>query len=153
MEIISMFVKLDEKDMAILEVLQKDCSKSKKWIAKKLSLPLTTVHNRIAKLEKEGIISAYKAQLDWKKLGYDISAFIQITVEYDTKNYSQEDTAKSIRALHGVESVSIVAGTTDIIAKVRTQNTEALNDFLLNHLRKIEGIDKTTSIVVLKEFQ
>lgn len=152
MEIISMFAKLDGKDMAILELLQKDCSKGKKWIAKKLSLPLTTVHNRIAKLEREGIISGYNARLDYKKLGYDVAAYVQITVEYETKDYSQEDTAKKIRSLPGVDSVSIVAGTTDIIAKVRTKDTDALNDFLLNHLRKIEGIDKTTSIVVLKEF-
>jgi len=152
MDNISMLGKLDGKDFAILELLQKDCSKSKKKIAKKLALPLTTVHNRIAKLEREGIISAYRAKVDWKKLGYDVSAFVQITVNYPNKDYSQEDTARKIRALHGVESACIVAGTTDIIAKVRTKNTDDLNDFLLNHLRKVSGIDKTTSIVVLKEF-
>src|SRR3989338_610799 len=152
MENISMFKALDGKDIAILELLQKDSSKSMKWIAKKLALPLTTVHNRIAKLERDGIISGYNARLDYKKLGYDVSAYVQLTVDYATRDFSQVDAAKKIRALHGVDSVCIVAGTTDIIVKVRAKDTDGLNDFLLNHLRKIEGIDKTTSIVVLKEF-
>ena len=153
MEIISiMEARIDEKDAAILGLLEQDSSKSKKWIAKRLGIPLTTVHNRVAKLEKAGVITGYRAKIDKKKIGYDIGAYVSIGVEYITKDYSQEETARKIMLLEGVESVAIVAGTTDIIAKVRAKNSEDLNDFLLKHLRKIPGIDKTTTTVMLKEF-
>lgn len=151
MEIISMKFKLDDKDSAILELLQKDSSKTKKQLARRLGLPLTTVHNRIARLQAQGVIIGYRARVDQKKLGYDVSAFIHITVDYKTPNYSQEQTARRIRLLPGVESVAIVAGASDIIAKVRCRATADLNDFLLHHLRKMPGIDKTTTIVVLQE--
>lgn len=143
---------LDEKDILILDILRNDASKTKKQIAKKLNLPLTTVHNRISKLEKEGVISGYRAIVDSKKLGLDVSAFINISVSYGSWDYSQTETAKKIRSLEGVESVAIVAGGTDMVAKVRKKNTDALNDFVVNHLRKIPGIDKTTTMIILSEF-
>lgn len=144
--------RLDDKDKAIIELLEKDCSKSKKQIARRLGIPLTTVHNRIAKLEKAGVICAYRAKIDKRKIGYGIGAYINISVEYETKDYSQEETAKKIRQLEGVEYVAIVTGTTDIIAKVQARDTDGLNDFLTRHLRKVPGVDKTTTLVVLKEF-
>jgi len=144
---------LDEKDNQILSLLLKDSSTSKKQISKLLNLPLTTVHNRISKMEKEKIIQGYTAKPDYKKLGYSISAFINITINYSTKGYSQEETAKKISNLSGVESVCIVAGTYDLMAKVRKKDTDDLNDFILNHLRKIPGIDKTTTVVILKEYE
>jgi len=152
MEYISMS-NLDEKDNQILSLLLKDSSTSKKQISKLLNLPLTTVHNRISKMEKEKIIQGYTAKPDYKKLGYSISAFINITINYSTKGYSQEETAKKISNLSGVESVCIVAGTYDLMAKVRKKDTDDLNDFILNHLRKIPGIDKTTTVVILKEYE
>ena len=153
MENISIMGKIDEKDLEILRELERDCSQTKKKIARKLGLPLTTVHNRVAKLEKEKIISSYRAKIDYRKLGFGISAFVQIIVDYPSKDYSQEDAARKIRALPGVEAAAIVAGGTDIIAKVRAKDTDGLNDFLLKHLRKIAGVDKTTTLVVLKEFE
>ena len=144
---------LDEKDLLILDILRADASKTKKWIAKKLNLPLTTVHNRVMKLEKEGVIMGYRAVVDSKRLGLDVSAFISITVNYGSWDYSQTETAKKIRGLEGVESVAIVAGGTDIVAKVRKKNTAELNDFVVNRLRKIPGISQTTTMVILSEFE
>lgn len=143
---------IDARDRLILELLQQDCSQTSRQIAKRLNVPITTAHNRIVRLETKGVITGYRANVDWKKLGFDITALINITVNYTGKDYSQEDTARRIRGLPGVESVAIVTGTTDMVAKVRKKNTDDLNNFLINHLRKIPGIDKTTTFVVLKEF-
>ncbi|VVB56806.1 putative HTH-type transcriptional regulator [uncultured archaeon] len=144
--------KLDEKDIQILDILRTDASKTKKQIAKRLNLPLTTVHNRIRKMERAGVITGYKAAIDAKRLGLDVSAYISISVQYAGWDYSQTDTAKKIRSLEGVESVAIVAGGTDIVAKVRKKNTQELNDFVVNRLRKIPGVNQTTTMVILSEF-
>ena len=143
---------IDGKDSEILALLQKDSSLAKKRIARKLGMPLTTVHNRILKMEKNGIVKGYHASVDWKKLGFGLAAIIGITVKYESRDYSQGDTAKRIKALPGVEWVGIMAGTTDIMAKVRKKDSDDLNDFLINHLRKVQGVDKTTTFVVLREF-
>ena len=141
----------DEKDEAILELLQADSSKTKKQIAHLLRIPLTTVHNRISKMEKAGVIRSYNAQIDWKKLGYDISAFIQIKVVYPTASFSQEEMAQKLKRLPGVQSVSIVAGTTDLMMKLRLRDTAALNDFTHHHLRKVAGVGETTTHIILKD--
>lgn len=142
----------DSKDLQILNLLIADSSVTKKKIAKTLNLPLTTVHNRISKMQKNGTITGFAAKPDYKKLGYSISAFINITINYSNKAYSQEETAKKISKLEGVDSVCIVAGNYDLIAKVRKKDTDDLNNFIINHLRKIPGIDKTTTVVILKEY-
>lgn len=144
---------LDGKDEEILELLRTDASMPKKKIARRLALPLTTVHNRIMKMRKEGVITGYTVLCDWKKLGYGITAFISVSVDYGVKDFSQGDAARRIRALPGVEYAAIVTGTTDIMVKVREKDTDALNRFLLERLRKVPGIDKTTTLVVLKEFE
>ena len=73
---------LDKKDLAILEILKHNSNLSTQNIAKKTNIPITTVHNRIKKLEKEGIIKEYSVVLDNKKIGKPIAAYILITVDY-----------------------------------------------------------------------
>ena len=148
-----MIMKIDEKDHEILELLEKDASLTKKQIAKKLSLPLTTVHNRISKLEKEKVILGYKAKIDKKKLGLSLPAYVGITVKYLSPNYSQEKLAQEIAKCPEVEEVSIMAGETDIIAKVRVKDADSLNDFLIKRLRILPSVDKTNTMVVIKEIK
>jgi Lrp/AsnC family transcriptional regulator for asnA, asnC and gidA len=63
----------------------------------------------------------------------------------------QEDVAKEIKALPGVESVELLTGGTDILAKVRVKDVDELNNFIIRQLRKIEGVDKTQTMVVLSK--
>lgn len=144
---------IDEKDISILDILRKDSSISKKSIAKRLNLPLTTVHNRIQKLKKQKIIKSCRADVDWKKLGYNIFAYVHIEIKYGEKNYSQMDTAKKIKSLSLVDEVCIVAGSTDLVVKLRSKTTEDLNNFIINKLRKIEGVDKTRTFVILEQIE
>jgi len=118
-------------------------------------MPITTIHNRIKKLEKLGIIGGYTLKLDYNKLGKPINAHILVTVTYNLpsgKKIQQEDVAKEIRKLEGVERVDIVTGITDIIVDVRMETIEELNDFVIKKLRNVEGVDKTQTIIVLDSF-
>ena len=144
---------LNEKDLKILDVLKRNAKLSTQQISKKTLIPITTVHNRIKKLEKEGIIKGYTILLDNKKMGKYITAFILINVVYNipNKKINQEDLAKELKKFEVVEEVNILAGGSDIIIKVRTKDIEELNDFIIKRLRNIEGIDKTQTMIVLKE--
>lgn len=144
----------DEKDKKLLELLAKNCKLTTKELSRKTGMPITTVHNRIKKLEEDGIIKGYIALYDYKKLGKMIQAFVQINVSYTHPNggkFSQEDLAKHIATLPSVEECFIMTGTSDILIRVSTKDVEELNDLVINRLRNMDGIQNTVTAIVLKE--
>ncbi len=149
-------VKLDEKDWKLLEILARDCKLSTFEISKKTGMPITTVHNRIKRLEAAGVITGYAAQIDKKKLGKGVVAYILVTVTYHPtpgKTVSQVELAKRLDNFEEVEEAAIVAGGTDIVLKVRVDDIDALNRFVITKLRSIEGIENTQTLIALQSFQ
>jgi len=145
---------MDNKDEKILELLRENSKLTTHQISKKTLIPITTVHNRIKKLEKEGIIKKYTVEFDNKKLGKNLAAFIHITVDYKLLKeikISQQDLAKKIKQNDSVEEAAMVTGLTDIIIKVRVKDIDELDYFVTKHLRNIEGIEKTQTMVILNE--
>lgn len=145
---------LDEKDLHVLEELRQNAKRTTSQISKRINIPITTVHNRIKKLEKLGIIKHYTVEVDHAKLGKPISAYIMVSVVYMLPSgikLSQEDVAKHIKGIAGVESVEIMTGETDLLVKIRIKDIEELNDFVIRKLRKVEGVDKTRTMIVLSE--
>ncbi len=141
----------DEIDFKILAELEENSGQTRKQIAKTLHLPLTTVHNRIEKMEKNGVIRSYQAVVNRKKLGKEVAAYIDITVDYLTPNFSQQEIARKIASLKDVEEVAIVTGTTDLRIKAYFSSTQEMNEFVTGKLRGIAGIDKTNTTVILQE--
>lgn len=143
---------LDEKDLKILDVLKQNSKLTTQQIAKRVNIPITTIHNRIKKLEKLGVIKGYTLVLDYKKLGRPILGYVLVTA-FSTlptgKRLSQDAIAKEIKKLSGVEEVNIVTGGTDILVKVRVKDIDELNNFLIKKLRRIDGVDKTQTMIVL----
>jgi len=77
---------IDEKDSKILEVLVENSNLSTHKISKKTLIPVTTVNNRIKKLKELGVIKKYTIEIDKKKLGYNLSAYILVTISLDELN-------------------------------------------------------------------
>ena len=145
---------LNEKDQQILTVLKDNAKLTTSQISKLIRIPITTIHNRIKKLEKEGVIKNYTLNLDFEKLGKPLKAYILITINQhplSQKKISQEEVGKKIKAIEDVESVDIVTGNTDILIQVRAISMKELNSFITHKLRNIEGVDKTQTMMVLEE--
>lgn len=145
---------LDEKDMRILEQLKEDSSQTTSQISKKIGIPITTVHNRIKKMEENEIISGYTVELNYKLLGKELAAYILVNVDYKLlkkENMTQYELAKEIKGKSFVENTSMVTGDTDIIIKVRAENIDELNDFVTKELRNLPGVEKTKTMVILNE--
>ncbi len=146
---------LDEKDRAIIRELLENSKLTTSKLSKKLGIPITTVHNRIKKLEQEQIILNYTLNLDYKKLGQPILAYIGITVDYKAaganKKISQKDVATSIKKIPGVQDVTIMTGGTDILAKVLASDIMELNEIVTEKMRNVLGVDKTQTSIVLME--
>lgn len=142
----------DEKDLLILDILKNNSKLTTSQISKKTRIPITTVHNRVKKLESLGVIKGYTVVLDYKKLNQPILAYVLVAVSYNLpsgKKVDQEILARQIKNFAEVEEVNITAGETDIIIKVRLQDVESLNNFVIRKLRSLDGVDKTRTMIVL----
>ncbi len=147
---------MDEKDRKIITCLQKNGRWSVQKIAKETRIPITTVYHRMKNMEEKGIIKRYTLQMDYKKIGLALAAYVLITVDYDKLNeneISQDTLSKKILKEKEVESAAMVTGGTDIILKIRVVNIEELNKFITVKLRNIKGIEKTRTMVILNEVE
>jgi DNA-binding Lrp family transcriptional regulator len=141
---------VDDKDRQILRLLQEDMTKSYKAIANELSLPVTTVYNRVKKMEENGVIIGYKPVLDPVKLGLPTTSFLLITMRFkDTNNapLNINTIAHQIAEYPHVQEVHIVAGDWDILVKMKTNNVQEIGDFINTKLRYIEGVEKCLSSI------
>jgi DNA-binding Lrp family transcriptional regulator len=145
---------MDAKDEKIIAVLKENSRLSSQEISKKTAIPITTVHNRLKKLVKENIIQKFTIQLNQKKLGKKVAAYVLITVDYKAlkeAKTSQHDVAAKLKKHPGVEEVAMLTGTADIIIKVRVPSIDELDTFVTRQLRNITGIEKTQTAIILNE--
>ncbi|HLC95914.1 MAG TPA: Lrp/AsnC family transcriptional regulator [Candidatus Nanoarchaeia archaeon] len=146
--------KIDEKDRKILEILTEHGDYATRQISKKTGLPITTVHNRIARLKKERIIKRFTVDLDHHKLKQGFRAYILVSVNLSLlkeKKKSQYDIVKEIRHFPFVERVDIVSGGPDLVVMIRVKDVAEFDAILLTKLQHIEGIEKTQSLIVIHE--
>ena len=143
-------MKLDKKDLQILGLLEQDSSLSTQKISKKTHIPITTVHNRIKKLQKIGVIERFTVKINQEKLGNLISAFLMIDVDSSSKSdeIDQKQIIKKLNHLDEVETAYIVTGITDIMAKVNVKGIKELNELILEKIRKIHGLETQTMIIL-----
>jgi len=148
-----MEAKIDEKDLNILNLLQKNCRMTAKDVAQTIDSPVTTVFAKIKRMEELGIIKDYKAVLDAQKLNRGTTAFILASVSYRLKEgaaLSQRKIAKEISKLSEVQEVHIITGDWDLLIKVKEKDVGAIGKFVIDKLRMVEGIEKTLTCMVFE---
>jgi len=145
--------RLDDKDLRILGLLQKNCKMTAKDIAKTIDSPVTTVFAKVKRMEELGIIKDYKAVLNAKKLDRGTTAFILASFSYRLREgalLSQRKIAKEIAKFPEVEEVHIITGDWDILIKVKEKDVGAVGKFVIDRLRTVEGIEKTLTCMVFE---
>jgi len=149
-----MSAKIDDKDIAILALLQENSKLTAKQIAKKVNSPITTVFAKIKRMEELGIIKEYRAILDPEKIGSTTAAFILASVSYRTKGdnspVSQRVVAEEISKFQEVQEVHIITGDWDLLIKLRTLSVDAIGKFVVDKLRLINGLEKTLTCMVFE---
>ena len=135
---------IDETDEKILKHLLVDARQSARQLALKLGMSTVTVLSRIKKLEKEKVIHRYSAIIDHEKIGYSLTAIIEIMAKND-KVVGIEDQIAKFENVCGVYDIT---GSTDtvIIAKFKERNE--LSKFVKG-LASIPNVENTITHVVL----
>jgi Lrp/AsnC family leucine-responsive transcriptional regulator len=149
-----MTAKLDEKDVAILALIQENSKLTARQIAQRINAPITTVFAKIKRMEELGIIREYRAVLAPEKLDSGTAAFILASVSYRAKAddvpVSQRAVAEEIAKFPEVQEVHIITGDWDLLIKLRAESVESIGKFVVDKLRLIKGLEKTLTCMVFE---
>ena len=137
-------VRLDELDLRIVALLNQDARKSYRDISKEVQASISTVSNRIRKLESEGVIMGYAPLIDESKIGFDVLAVVGVKIHKGRLLEVQRRIAKDERVSH----VFDVTGEWDSIIVVRLKSTRELDAFI-KRLGSMEYVENTYTQVVL----
>jgi len=136
---------LDEIDVKILDVLQKNGRTRRNDLAEIVGLSLPSVSDRLRKLEDSGYIKGYFASVDHKKVGKDITAFIFVSVD-SSKHYASF--VEHALATDDILECHAITGEGSHVIKIRTENTSTLEK-LLAKIQSWQGVTGTRTNVVL----
>ena len=140
---------LDRRDLAILRALQEDARATFAEIGERVGLAASTVHERVRKLERAGVIRGYRADVDAEGLGLFVTSLVSV-MPLDPRQ--PDDLPDRVRELPEVEACHSVAGNENYILKVRTRTTSDLEDFL-RRLREKAGVQTRTTVVLSTPFE
>ncbi|SCK24738.1 Lrp/AsnC family transcriptional regulator [Vogesella sp. LIG4] len=141
---------LDAADRTILRLLQQDGTLSNPRLAEQLSLSVTPCWRRLKRLEEEGYIKDYQANLDRRKLGLDVLAFVQIRFGVHGSNEPNEFEA-AMCAQPQVLSCHKITGDADYLLQVVATSLDAYSEFVENVLRQMPGVASIHSSLALRE--
>lgn len=143
---------LDEKDLSILRLLQKDAKLSVRDISTRINLSPTPTHERIKRLEKSGIIKEYTAVLDRKKVNKGMMVVCMIALNAHNKKMATKFIEEVCKLKEVVEFYNI-SGDFDFMLKILAPNMDEFHEFFVNKLSEIEGIGQTKSIFVMNSIK
>jgi Lrp/AsnC family leucine-responsive transcriptional regulator len=118
----------DDTDLAILRELRNDCKQPVREMAKKLGIHPNTILQRIKKLERENIILKYTAEVDFRKLGYELHAIIM--GECKKGRAGDQEQLADLAKMPEMQYLYAVTGAYDVIASVRVKDREQLVEVL-----------------------
>ncbi|MAT28955.1 MAG: AsnC family transcriptional regulator [Sandaracinus sp.] len=136
---------LDAIDAQLLNELQNDAKISLKRVGEKVGLSAPAVMERVRKMEQAGVIKGYHAQIDSRRVGIDVAAFIGVTIGDPKQVEAFEAWVVDVPAI--LEMHHVTGGYT-LLLKVRTKNTSELEG-LIRRVRSLEGISHTETMVIL----
>jgi len=131
-------------DRKLVNSLLGDGRASLRSLAEELDVSVTTVSNHLSDLEEQGIIQGYTPKVDYDKLGYDVTAILQLKVE----GSALEAVTANLREHKQMVSVYEVTGDHDIIAIGKFADTDDMNDEIKRLLNDPEIKESNTSVVL-----
>jgi DNA-binding Lrp family transcriptional regulator len=142
--------KLDPTDLDILRALQADGRLPSAKLSEKLSLSETPCWRRLKRLEAEGYIEGYQANLSRKKLGYGVVAFVQVTLG----NHAGEaplQFEQLVANMPEILSCHNVTGDCDYMLQIVAEDLDSYGTFIRDQLRKLPAVTSIRSNLSLLE--
>ncbi len=141
-------IELDEKDLQILKLVQDNAKLTVRDIAEKVNLSATPTHERLKRLEKNGVIRQYAAILDNRMLNKGIMVICNISLRDHDKKAAQ-GFIESVKNFPEVLECYNISGEFDFMLKIIAESMESYHDFFVNKLSEVKGIGQTKSSFVM----
>lgn len=139
---------MDDVDRKIIEVLQEDARTPFTEIGKKLGISDATVHYRVKRMRRAGIIRNYTVIVNKEASGREIASYVLISV----KQRKVEEISKMLAEMKAVTMVQEVHGAKDILVKIGTSNLERLRD-VVKEIQEIPDVVTSECLMLFKTWK
>ena len=139
---------MDTIDHNIIEILQKQGRMTNVELARINDLAPSSMLERVRRLEEKGIIKGYRANLDAKKLGYNVQAMLMITLDRHQSG-PIDDFEDRIRAVPEVKTCFHLTGQYDYLVHLVVRDIDHLGELVKHTLAGIAGVEKQETFLVL----
>ena len=139
---------LDEVDLQLLTILQRDGRVTNADLAKAVSLSPPSVLQRVRALEKAGLIRGYHALLDHERLGLRITAMVMITLSLH-QEMAIERFRRAVQEIPEILECHHVSGDYDFLLKVVVRDMRGYEAFIREKLSRVKGVGQIRTSFVL----
>jgi Lrp/AsnC family transcriptional regulator, leucine-responsive regulatory protein len=143
-------VDVDELDLALLRALAVDARRSQRALARVIGMSPPAVADRLARLERTGVIRGYRADVDWAALGRPVVVYLAVTSGPGT---DLSLIIREIRALPEAQQMSVVTGSLDLLVRLRVRDHTHLRELLLTRIFQIPGVQRTETFLSLGDVE
>jgi Lrp/AsnC family transcriptional regulator, leucine-responsive regulatory protein len=140
---------VEETDRKIVSLLARNGRMSFTELARQAGLSVSAVHQRVRRLEQEGVIKGYAAMFNPEDVGLPLTAFVSVK-PFDAA--APDDLPQRLEHLTAIEACHSVAGEENYILKVRVSSPTALED-LLYQIRTLGGVSTRTTVVLSTPYE
>ena len=140
---------LDQFDLDILEVLSMEGRIPVTELANRVGLSKTPCQNRLKRLQEEGFIKGFRAELNAQLLGLEHIAFAEVKLK-DTTEQALNDFNQAVAEIREVEQCHMIAGQFDYLIKVRTRDIQAYRRVLGEQISTLPHVMSTSTYVSMQ---
>jgi len=143
-------VEVDDLDLALLRALAADARQSQRALARAIEMSPPAVADRLARLERSGVIRGYRVDIDWAALGYPVVVYLAVTAG---PGMELTEIITAIGALPEAEAMSVVTGSLDLLVRLRVRDHAHLRELLLSKIFQINGVQRTETFLSLADME
>ena len=140
--------KIDDYDRKIIAALQSNARLSNIEVARQVNLSHSSCSRRISRLEREGVITGYRALTDRQKLGLSVRAYCGVIRDAEV---GWEEVARELARIEGVVSGLAVSGDVDLMLEIVARDMQHYSQVVLQDVFNTRGVSATRSSFVLAE--
>ena len=142
-------IDFDATDRRILAMLQRDGRITNAELSEAVNLSPSACHRRVARLEEDGVIAAYVALLDARKLGLPTTVFVEITLQGQADDLL-DAFEREVARIPDILECHLMAGTADYLLKVVARDTDDFARIHRRHLARLPGVAQMQSSFALR---
>jgi Lrp/AsnC family leucine-responsive transcriptional regulator len=143
-------VETDGLDLALLSALATDARQSQRALARAVGVSPPAVADRLARLERAGVIRGYRVEVDWAALGLPVLVYLAVTA---VPGMDLSRIIAAIRLLPEVQDMTVVTGALDLLVRLRVRDHTHLRDLLLTKIFQIPGVQRTETFLSLADVE